>query len=99
MVAEFEMAALPLNDGVLALALAVLRTNKIIDNDWQTNMNTRLDSLLSSWIRETKNPDLVRTLYSKYEIKMTIFWGRSINPFRAFRRNLPLVHIIPHLNY
>jgi tRNA1(Val) A37 N6-methylase TrmN6 len=67
-VTEFETAELPLSDGVLALALAILRTNKIIDNDWQINTNTRLDSLLSSWIRETKNPVLVKTLYSKYEI-------------------------------
>ncbi|GHU01592.1 N-6 DNA methylase [Spirochaetia bacterium] len=68
LVTEFEASGLSLNDGVLAIALAILRTNKIIDNDWQINSDTRLDSLLSSWIMESETPDLVKSLYSKHEI-------------------------------
>ncbi|AEF82274.1 N-6 DNA methylase [Leadbettera azotonutricia] len=67
-VREFEMHELSLSDGVLALVLATLRTNKIIDNDWQVNKDTRLDSFLSAWIAESKNIDLVKALYSKFEI-------------------------------
>ncbi|GHV84394.1 N-6 DNA methylase [Spirochaetia bacterium] len=68
LVTEFEMSELSLNDGVLALVLAILRTNKIINNNWEINRDTPLDSLLSAWIMESKNPALVKSLYSEYEV-------------------------------
>ncbi|MDR2433929.1 MAG: N-6 DNA methylase [Treponema sp.] len=65
---DFEKSNLPIDDGVLALSFALLRSNKLIKENWQSNKCSKIDSLLSDWIIKSGNRDAVRRLYSQYEI-------------------------------
>jgi type I restriction-modification system DNA methylase subunit len=67
--ADFEKSNLSVDDGVLALAFAVLRSNKLIDTDRQCNANSKIDALLSGWIKKSADPDIVKRLYFRYEIQ------------------------------
>jgi tRNA1(Val) A37 N6-methylase TrmN6 len=68
LVGDFEDAKITIDDGVLALAFAVLRSNNLIENDWQINSCSKIDTLLSDWITKNATRELVKDLYSKYDI-------------------------------
>jgi type I restriction-modification system DNA methylase subunit len=67
--AAFENSNLSIDEGVLALSFAVLRSNNFIKNNWETNTKTKIDSLLSEWITKSKNPALVKNFYSDKKIE------------------------------
>ena len=69
LVDDFEKSNLSIDEGVLSLSLALLRSNNLITRHWQSNVQSKIDALLSSWIEKSGNPEIVRQLYSQYEIK------------------------------
>ena len=68
LVNDFKKSNLTIDEGVLAVSLAILRSNKLIDADWQPNINSRLGILLSDMIKKINNPQAVKSFYDKYEI-------------------------------
>jgi len=68
LVNDFEKSDLTIDEGVLALSLAVLRSNKLIDADWQSNSKTKLDILLSQMFLKTENKETVKSFFNNYEI-------------------------------
>jgi len=68
LVNDFENSNLSMNDGILAIFFAILRSNELIDINWQINANSRLDTLLSEWINKSSNPDMVKKFFAKYDI-------------------------------
>jgi len=68
LVNDFEKFKLTIDDGVLAASFAILRSNKLIDADWQPNSNTKLDFILSQMFKQTQNQNIVKHLFDKYEI-------------------------------
>jgi type I restriction-modification system DNA methylase subunit len=71
LVRQYENSDLSINEGVLALSFALLRSNKFIPRNWETNTNSKIDSLLSSWIANIKKPDVIRNFYNNAEIENT----------------------------
>jgi type I restriction-modification system DNA methylase subunit len=69
LVDDFERSNLPVNDGVLALALPLLRSNNLIEKNRQSGNPSKVDTLLSSWIKKCADPERVKQLYSRYEIQ------------------------------
>jgi type I restriction-modification system DNA methylase subunit len=69
LVMVFENSGLSIDEGVLALSFALLRSNNFIKKNWEINTKTKIDSLLSGWIKNIKNPSLVKNLYSKIEVE------------------------------
>lgn len=65
---DFEKSDLSIDDGILALSFALLRSNNLIEKNWQSNNRSKIDSLLSDWIVKSGNGERVRQLYSQYEI-------------------------------
>ena len=68
---DFEKSKLSIEEGVLALSFAILRSNKLIDINWQINTSSGLDELLSEWIKKSSNQSNLNKLinfYSQYEI-------------------------------
>ena len=68
LVNDFENSNLSIEDGVLAGSFAILRSNKLINENWHPNTNSKLDMLLSDWITKAHNPDRVKKFFIKYEI-------------------------------
>jgi len=66
---DFETSGLPVEEGVLALSFAILRSNNMIDFCWEPNNNSRLDTTLSSWTKNLKNFSQIRNLYDNYTIE------------------------------
>ena len=69
LVSRFEQSGLSIEEGVLALAFAVLRSNNLIEDNWGINGDSRTDVLLSKWMGKSKNQTRVKELYSAYEIR------------------------------
>ena len=69
LVGDFEDANVTIDDGVLALAFALLRSNNLIEKDWQPNSRSKIDALLSDWITKSANREFVKYLYSEYNIQ------------------------------
>ncbi|MDR1319746.1 MAG: N-6 DNA methylase [Treponema sp.] len=69
LVYDFEQSNLPVDDGVLALSLSILRSNNLINMRRTRNNNSKIDILLSSWMEKCIKPEFVRQLYSRYEIQ------------------------------
>ena len=69
LVTIFKNSGLSVDEGVLALSFALLRSNNFIDNNWKLNSKTKIDSLLSEWITTMKNPSLVKNLYKNKVIE------------------------------
>jgi hypothetical protein len=69
LVSDFEKSGLTIDEGVLALSYALLRTNKLIERNWQINKESRIDAMLSEWIVKSKNQNVVKEIFSEYEIK------------------------------
>jgi type I restriction-modification system DNA methylase subunit len=65
---DFEKSDLSIDDGVLALSFALLRSNNLIEKNWHSNNRSKIDSLLSDWIVKSNNGEVVWRLYSQYEI-------------------------------
>jgi len=65
---DFENSDLNADEGVLAASFAILRSNKLIDINWQINKNTRLDTLLSEWLEKYPHLDKIKNFYTQYEI-------------------------------
>jgi type I restriction-modification system DNA methylase subunit len=66
----FENSELSIAEGVLALALAMLRSNKLITNDWEIRPTSKVDLLVSSWMIENNhNSKKIKDLYSGYDIQ------------------------------
>ena len=68
LVNDFEKSELSINEGVLALSLTLLRSNKLIDPNWQPNKNSKFDKKLSDWIDESEKPQVIKALFSNYNI-------------------------------
>jgi type I restriction-modification system DNA methylase subunit len=68
LVDDFEKSNLSIADGVLSLSFALLRSNGLIEKDWQSNSHSKIDSLLFDWIKNSDRRDKVLQLYSRYEI-------------------------------
>ncbi|MDR0730433.1 MAG: N-6 DNA methylase [Treponema sp.] len=68
LVVDFEESNLTVDEGVLALAFAMLRSNNIIVKNWHANSCSKIDILLSEWLSKSAKPKLVENLYSKYDI-------------------------------
>jgi type I restriction-modification system DNA methylase subunit len=66
--ADFEAASAAIEDGVLALIFALLRSNGLIKKNWRINSRSKIDALLSNWITKSANKESVITLFSKYDI-------------------------------
>jgi type I restriction-modification system DNA methylase subunit len=66
---DFEKSNLSIDEGVLALSFSLLRSNSLIDKNWQCNDSSKIDALLSSWIAKSSKAEIVRQLFSQYEIK------------------------------
>jgi tRNA1(Val) A37 N6-methylase TrmN6 len=66
---DFEKSNLSVDDGILALSLAMLRSNGLVEECRQSNNHTKIDILLSSWMAKSAFPEKVKKLYSDYEIK------------------------------
>jgi type I restriction-modification system DNA methylase subunit len=68
LVEEFKVANLSIDEGVLALSFALLRSNNLIDIDWKSNDHSKIDTFLSSWIANSRNVEIIAQLYSRYDI-------------------------------
>jgi len=68
LVKDFEEAKLSIEEGISALAFAILRTNNFFNMNWQPNAGTKLDTLFSQWIKKSSNPETIKTFFLKYEI-------------------------------
>jgi type I restriction-modification system DNA methylase subunit len=66
---EYKKSKLTIDEGVLALSFALLRSNNLIDIHWKSNNHSKIDTLLSSWIEKSHEPEIVKQLYSQYEIQ------------------------------
>jgi type I restriction-modification system DNA methylase subunit len=66
---QYEDSALSIDEGVLALSFALLRSNGFISRKWEINTNSKIDSLLSLWIVNTINPDIVKNFYNNTDIE------------------------------
>jgi type I restriction-modification system DNA methylase subunit len=64
----YENSGLGISEGVLALTLAQLRSSGFIAPDWQPNNVSKIDSLLSSWLAETKNHKTIQNLLADFDI-------------------------------
>lgn len=71
LIRQYESSDLSIDEGVLALAFALLRSNGFIQKNWEINTNTKIDSLLSLWIVNTKKQNLVKSFYNNTEIENT----------------------------
>jgi hypothetical protein len=65
---DFEQSGLTVDDGVLALSIALLRSNNLIAKNRPGNNRSRLDAFLSEWIGNSEQQETVRRLYAQYEI-------------------------------
>ena len=67
---DFEISGLSVDEGLLALSFALLRSNKLTDINWQPNENSKLDIHLSQWVKENTLVDInkVKNSFSHYEI-------------------------------
>jgi type I restriction-modification system DNA methylase subunit len=68
LVNSFEKSNLTIDEGVLALTFAVLRSNGFINKDWRTNSHSKIDTLLSKWVAKKADKKYIKNLYSGYEI-------------------------------
>ena len=68
LVSDFENSKLSIEDGVLAVSFAILRSNKLINENWYPNTNSKLDMLLSDWMTKSHNSEMVKNIFIKYEI-------------------------------
>jgi len=68
LVNDFEKSNLTIDEGVLAVSFALLRSNKLIDANWQANSNTKLDFILSQMIKNNENEKTLKSIFYKYEI-------------------------------
>jgi len=66
---EYKKTKLTIDEGVLALSFALLRSNNLIDIHWESNNHSKIDALLSSWIEKSRHPKTVMQLYSQYKIQ------------------------------
>ncbi|MDR2659406.1 MAG: N-6 DNA methylase [Spirochaetaceae bacterium] len=64
----YENSGLDISEGVLALALAQLRSNGFIAADWRPNSSSKTDILLSSWLAKTKNHKTIQNLFIDFDI-------------------------------
>jgi tRNA1(Val) A37 N6-methylase TrmN6 len=65
---DFEKSNLSIDEGVLAVSFAILRSNKLIDDNWRPNTNSKLDALLSDWTAKIPGSETAKNYFSKYEI-------------------------------
>jgi type I restriction-modification system DNA methylase subunit len=68
LITDFEKSDLTIDDGVLALSIALLRSNNLIKKNWHDSSFSKLDALLSDWIAKSARQGIVEQLYAKYEI-------------------------------
>ena len=75
LVNDFEKSNLTIDEGLLAVVFAALRSNDLIDANWQQDTNLKnetrqsaLDKLLSKWTEKTNNLQAIISFYNKYEI-------------------------------
>jgi tRNA1(Val) A37 N6-methylase TrmN6 len=66
LVRNFEESKLSISDGVLALAITLLKSNGLINLPLQ---DSKIEALISSWILESGNPQTVQNLFSQYDIQ------------------------------
>lgn len=71
LVNDFENSNLSIDDGVLSLVFSILHTNGLIDIDWHSNTNSRLDTLLSEWVIKISNLDIIKHFFIQYKIENT----------------------------
>jgi type I restriction-modification system DNA methylase subunit len=69
LVKQYENSKLSIDEGVLALSFALLRSNGFIKKNWEINTNSRIDSLLSSWITNIKDKNFVKNFYNNVDIE------------------------------
>ncbi|MCL2705065.1 MAG: N-6 DNA methylase [Spirochaetaceae bacterium] len=65
---DFENSNLSIDEWVLAVSFAILRSSKLINANWQINTDSKLDTMLSEWIKKSPNSSKVKKLYTQYEI-------------------------------
>ncbi|MDR2701424.1 MAG: N-6 DNA methylase [Spirochaetaceae bacterium] len=68
LVNDFENSNFSIDEGVLAVSFAMLRSNKLIDENWQPNTNSKFDAMLSQWAVKTPHLETVKNFFGKYEI-------------------------------
>ena len=68
LVNDFESSNLSIDEGVLAVSFAILRSNGLIDKNWQPNASSKLDALLSEWAVKTSSSETLKNFFNKYEI-------------------------------
>jgi len=68
LVSDFQSSNLTNEEGVLALAFMMLRSNDLIGENWQQNSNSKLDMLLSDWIMQSPAQKQTTNFYSDYNI-------------------------------
>ena len=68
LVSDFEKSKLTIDEGLMAVSFAMLRTNKLIDANWQPDKKTKLNALLSDWTAKIRDLQKVKSEFNKYEI-------------------------------
>jgi type I restriction-modification system DNA methylase subunit len=68
LVQEFKNVNLSIDEGALALSFALLRSNNLIDINWENSKHSKIDTFLSSWIANSRNAEIIAQLYSRYDI-------------------------------
>ena len=68
LVNDFEKSKLSIDDGILGLFFTILKSNKLIETNWQINKKSKLDIFLSELFLKTHNPEIVKTIFKKYDI-------------------------------
>jgi tRNA1(Val) A37 N6-methylase TrmN6 len=68
LIQEYKSVNLSIEEGTLALSLALLRSNNLIDINWKSNNHSKIDTFLSSWIANSYNAEIILQLYSQYDI-------------------------------
>ena len=57
-----------IDEAVLSLSFAIARSNKLIDKNWKINQESKIDLLLSKWIKEVSKPEEILNYFKIYEI-------------------------------
>jgi len=68
LVNDFGNSGLSIAGGVLGVSLALLRSNKLINDNWKPNANSPLDKLLSQWYDKSDDKKIIKDFSLNYEI-------------------------------
>ncbi len=66
----YENTKLTISEGVLSLAIAILKSNSLIGADWEKNPTTRIERLLKEWAEfHCANIEAIKAAFTTFNIK------------------------------